>query len=136
MSMNKHQVRDLCLSLPGATEQIQWGNDLLFKVGGKMFVCMGADSGVGYSFKCSEETFYELTEMAGIRPARYLARAHWIDLDPTVCRLRPGEVESSSDNHMNSWSQGFQRKHKKRFGKRPKREEDHDLREMLLRCDQ
>jgi predicted DNA-binding protein (MmcQ/YjbR family) len=91
--MNKHQVRDLCLSLPGATEQIQWGNDLLFKVGGKMFVCMGADSGVGYSFKCSEETFYELTEMAGIRPARYLARAHWIDLDPTVCRLRPGEVE-------------------------------------------
>ena len=30
-------LRKICLALPGATEQIQWGNDLLFKVGGKMF---------------------------------------------------------------------------------------------------
>jgi hypothetical protein len=37
---------------------------------------------------------------------------------------------------MSSWSQGFQGKHKKRFGKRPKREEDHGLREILLTCDQ
>jgi len=35
--MNIDQLRKLCLSFPGATEQIQWGDDLLFKVGGKMF---------------------------------------------------------------------------------------------------
>ena len=35
--MNVDWLRELCLSFPGATEQIQWGYDLLFKVGGKMF---------------------------------------------------------------------------------------------------
>ena len=35
--MNIDQLRKICLSFPGATEQIQWGDDLLFKVGGKMF---------------------------------------------------------------------------------------------------
>jgi predicted DNA-binding protein (MmcQ/YjbR family) len=36
--MTLPRLRDLCMSLPGATEQIQWGKDLVFKVGGKMFV--------------------------------------------------------------------------------------------------
>src|SRR6266513_1609391 len=35
--MNVDWLREVCLSFPGATEQIQWGSDLLFKVGGKMF---------------------------------------------------------------------------------------------------
>ena len=35
--MNVDWLRELCLSFPGATEQIQWGYDLVFKVGGKMF---------------------------------------------------------------------------------------------------
>src|ERR1700757_973250 len=35
--MNIDQLRKICLSFPGVTEQIQWGDDLLFKVGGKMF---------------------------------------------------------------------------------------------------
>ena len=37
MAMNVDWLRELCLSFPHATEQIQWGSDLLFKVGGKMF---------------------------------------------------------------------------------------------------
>ena len=35
--MDAEWLRKLCLSFPGTTEQIQWGYDLLFKVGGKMF---------------------------------------------------------------------------------------------------
>lgn len=35
--MTIEKLRALCLSLPGGTEQIQWGYDLVFKVGGKMF---------------------------------------------------------------------------------------------------
>ena len=35
--MTLETLRTLCLSFPGATEQIQWGSDLVFKVGGKMF---------------------------------------------------------------------------------------------------
>ena len=36
-TMTLERVRKICLAHPGATEQIQWGADLVFKVGGKMF---------------------------------------------------------------------------------------------------
>ena len=35
--MNIEQLRKFCLSFPGATEDIKWGNDLCFCVGKKMF---------------------------------------------------------------------------------------------------
>jgi predicted DNA-binding protein (MmcQ/YjbR family) len=35
--MNLERLREHCLGFPGATEQVQWGADLVFKVGGKMF---------------------------------------------------------------------------------------------------
>ncbi len=31
--MNIEKLRKHCLSFPGATEQIQWGADLVFKIG-------------------------------------------------------------------------------------------------------
>ena len=91
--MNADQIRDLCLSLPGTTEQIQWGNDLVFKVAGKMFLCMGTDAGSCYSFKSSKVAFYELTELPGVNPAPYLARAHWVQIDPSTCRLDTRQIE-------------------------------------------
>jgi predicted DNA-binding protein (MmcQ/YjbR family) len=82
--MTLTQLRQLCLSLPGATEQIQWGKDLVFKVGGKMF-CVACTEPEGAdiltSFKCDPETFAELTERDGIVPAPYLARAKWVGLE-------------------------------------------------------
>lgn len=85
--MTLSEIRKLCLSLPAVTEEIQWKKDLLFKVGGKMFLCMGTDPDSRYSFKCSEAAFNELIEMDGIQPAPYLARANWVQIDPGVCRL-------------------------------------------------
>src|SRR2546423_8807663 len=80
--MNVDRLREVCLSFPGATEQIQWGNDLLFKVGGKMFAVAPLEPApVCLSFKCSEESFAELTERPGIVPAPYLARAKWVALE-------------------------------------------------------
>jgi len=80
--MNVDQLRDLCLSFPGATEQIQWGNDLLFKVGGKMFAVTPLEPApVFLSFKASPENFAELTERPNIIPAPYLARAQWVALE-------------------------------------------------------
>lgn len=79
--MNVDWLREVCLSFPGATEQIQWGNDLLFKVGGKMFAITPLEpASVFLSFKASPETFVELTERADIIPAPYLARAQWVAL--------------------------------------------------------
>jgi predicted DNA-binding protein (MmcQ/YjbR family) len=77
--MNIEWVRQHCLSFPHATEQVQWGNNLVLKIGGKMFAVLRLDPGeLAFSFKCTPEQFAELTERPGIVPAPYLARAHWI----------------------------------------------------------
>ena len=91
--MKVDRIREVCLSLPGTTEQIQWGDNLVFKVAGKIFTIATLGAGAQFSFKCPEETFHELTELPGISPAPYLARAHWVQIDPAACRLRPDEVE-------------------------------------------
>lgn len=86
-------IRDLCLSLPGATEQILWGNDLVFKAGGKMFAAAPLEPGrVCLSLKCSAEDFAELIERPGIIPAPYAARAHWVALESDTA-LRRAELE-------------------------------------------
>ncbi len=79
--MNVDWVREYCLSLPHATEMLQWGDDLLFKIGGKMFATLVLEPApVWLSFKCSPEEFAELTERPGIIPAPYLARHQWVAL--------------------------------------------------------
>lgn len=74
-----------CLALPGATLSIQWGDDHVFKVGGKMFAVRGQGVGQGgISFKASDVAFEVLTESGQAAPAPYLARAKWVhfaDLD-------------------------------------------------------
>jgi predicted DNA-binding protein (MmcQ/YjbR family) len=93
--MNVDQLRKLCLSFPGATEQIQWCDDLLFKVGGKMFAVTRLEPAkVWLSLKANPENFAELTERPGVIPAPYLARAKWIALesqdalpDPEIAQL-------------------------------------------------
>ena len=80
--MNVDWLREVCLAFPGVTEQIQWGSDLLFKVGGKMFAVTPLEPArVCLSFKASPETFADLTERPNIIPAPYLARAQWVALE-------------------------------------------------------
>jgi predicted DNA-binding protein (MmcQ/YjbR family) len=76
--MSIDAVRTFCLSLPAVTEDIKWGSDLAFSVGGKMFAVVNTERPHTLSFKCTPETFAELTERDGIIPAPYLARAMWV----------------------------------------------------------
>jgi predicted DNA-binding protein (MmcQ/YjbR family) len=79
--MTIERIRTICLRFPQSTEQIQWGNDLVFKVCGKMFAVAALESGGNaLAFKCSPEEFALLIEREGIVPAPYLARAHWVSL--------------------------------------------------------
>ena len=80
--MNIDQLRKICLSFPGVTEQIQWADDLLFKVAGKMFAIAPLEPARAWlTLKADPEEFAELTERPGIIPAPYLARAKWIAIE-------------------------------------------------------
>lgn len=79
--MNLDSIRAYCLSLPHATEDIQWGNDLLFRISGKIFAGMSLDPPHSLSFKCTPEKFDELIEFEGIIPAPYTARNKWVMLE-------------------------------------------------------
>jgi predicted DNA-binding protein (MmcQ/YjbR family) len=80
--MDIEWVRQHCLSLPYTTEQIQWGNDLLFKVGGKMFAVVPLEPArVWLSLKADPEEFVELIENPAVIPAPYMARAKWIAIE-------------------------------------------------------
>ena len=81
--MDIEAVRKFCLTLPHVDEKVQWGSDLLFRVGEKMFAVAALEPshGVALSFKCTPEKFAELVEQEGITPAPYMARHHWVGLE-------------------------------------------------------
>ena len=81
--MTPKELHAFLIALPQATLSIQWGNDHVFKIGGKMFAVIGLDPGSDHcmSFKCTPEKFAELIERDGIVPAPYVARYHWVALE-------------------------------------------------------
>ncbi len=80
--MDIDRLRKYCLSFPHATENVQWGYDLCFKVDGKLFAVTPLEvAAVRLSFKCSAENFSELCEREGVKPAPYMARAQWVALE-------------------------------------------------------
>lgn len=91
--MSVEFVREVAMSLPHVTEQIQWEDHLLFKVGGKMFaITTLGPVGVRLSIKATDERFYELTEIPGVIPAPYMARNKWIALERWDA-IRRSEIE-------------------------------------------
>jgi predicted DNA-binding protein (MmcQ/YjbR family) len=78
--MNVDSIRSYCLSFPEATEKLQWGDDLCFKISGKIFTIVGLDN-PRMCFKCTPETFAELIEREDVRPAPYVGRYKWVMLD-------------------------------------------------------
>jgi predicted DNA-binding protein (MmcQ/YjbR family) len=78
--MNAAQLRDLCLSFPGAEETFPFGpNTSVFKVEGKMFALsqLGADS-LRVSLKCEPELAEALRGAhAAVLPGYHLNKRHW-----------------------------------------------------------
>jgi len=81
--MDIDSIRNYCLSFPHTTEDIQWGDDLLFRIAGKIFAGTGLNPTAArrLSFKCTPEKFVELIEREGIIPAPYTARYHWVSAE-------------------------------------------------------
>ena len=85
-------VRSFCLSLPHATEDVQWEHDLLFRIAGKMFCVANMEPQLvptKIAFKCTPESFAELVEIEGIIPAPYMARNHWVAIIEMNALRRP-----------------------------------------------
>jgi predicted DNA-binding protein (MmcQ/YjbR family) len=78
--MKADTIREFCLTFPQAMENLQWGDELCFKIRGKIFAMLGLDN-PRLCLKCTPETFAELTEREDIRPAPYVGRYKWVMLD-------------------------------------------------------
>lgn len=82
--MNINQVKEFCLSLPGVTERESGhpSNLLSFSVGDKKFTYFKTSEPERwrFSFRVTPERFLELTDMPGVKPARYMARFHWVTI--------------------------------------------------------
>ncbi len=78
--MNRERVNEICRTLPGAEVSDPWGGGHdAWKVGGKMFACMGAVTS-GVSVKTDSIEMAEMLIEAGVgRKAPYFHRS-WINL--------------------------------------------------------
>src|ERR1043166_3571124 len=76
--MNIEELQKFCKSLPGVTEDVKWGNDLCFSIGGKMFCVTGLEHPLKVSLKVPDEEFEGLCATPGIMIAPYVGRYKWV----------------------------------------------------------
>jgi len=80
--MNLDSFRKFCLSFNHATENLQWEEELCFKVGSKIFAMISLGTvPQRVVFKCDPESFAQLMEREGIIPAPYVGRYQWVMLE-------------------------------------------------------
>ena len=78
--MTRDELHAAAMALPGAVLDIKWGNDHCYCVGGKMFAAVdGAYTQLG--FKATEIAFEALTASGRAKRSKYLARAHWVNVE-------------------------------------------------------
>ena len=91
--MNVEDIQAICKKLKAVTEDVKWGNDLVFSVGGKMFCVVGLEqSPATASFKVKDEDFDEMCSRDGFKPAPYVAKYKWVWMD-NINRLNKKEWE-------------------------------------------
>lgn len=77
--MNIEDLRNICLTLPGVTEDIKWENHLCFCIGEKMFLVAGLDvAPINASFKVNPDDFDELLATGNFSQAPYFAKRQWV----------------------------------------------------------
>jgi predicted DNA-binding protein (MmcQ/YjbR family) len=89
--MNIEEFREYCLSKPGVTEEMPFGEStLVFKVVGKMFALTSLDSDrFSFNLKCDPEKAIQLRETyACVQPGYHMNKQHWntVYVDGTVGR--------------------------------------------------
>ena len=85
------RMRELCMALPEATEEVTWGTDINFRVRKKIF-CFPGDGG-SLTVKADREELPALLGDARVKPAPYLARGGWIRLDLSTGKVDWTEID-------------------------------------------
>jgi len=86
--MDLDTLRGICLAYPGTTEEVQWGDHLLFKVAGKMFCITDLTDANSTAFKVPDDDFDELSASDVFIPAPHMARAKWVKVvQPSALKL-------------------------------------------------
>lgn len=82
--MNIAQLKKFCRGFPGATETLYPPpeNFLAYAVGGKTFAYFKTSDPERWRFstRVTPDRFIALTDMPGVKPARYRGRYHWITI--------------------------------------------------------
>jgi predicted DNA-binding protein (MmcQ/YjbR family) len=82
--MNVAQLKAFCRRFPGTTETLyaEPYNFLVYAVGGKKFAYFKTSNPERWRFstRVAPDRFIELTDVAGVKPARYRGRFHWITI--------------------------------------------------------
>jgi predicted DNA-binding protein (MmcQ/YjbR family) len=77
-------VKGLCSRFPGAVSKLYGppSNILVYYVGGRKFAYFKTSDPEKWRFSVctSPERFLELTDIPGIKPARYMARFRWVTI--------------------------------------------------------
>ena len=86
--MTVNQLKKVCPSFPGATGKLHGdpSNILVYSIGTKHFAYFKTSEPEKWRFsvRVTPERFVELTDMPGVKPARYMARFHWV----TIVKVR------------------------------------------------
>ena len=79
--MSPDAVAHYLLQLPGVREERKWGSNRVFSIAGNKMIAILDFIGDGLAFKVDQDLFLGFTDRPGIRPAPYLARAHWVSMN-------------------------------------------------------
>jgi predicted DNA-binding protein (MmcQ/YjbR family) len=82
--MDTSQLKAFCAGLPGASHLLhpEPTNVLSYRVGDKTFAYFKTSEPERWRFsvRVTPDRFIELTDVAGIKPARYMGRYHWVTI--------------------------------------------------------
>ena len=82
--MNVPQLKRYCRAFPGASETLYGApyNFLVYAVGGRTFAYFKTSQPERWRFsmRVAPDRFIELTDVPGVKPARYRGRFYWITI--------------------------------------------------------
>jgi predicted DNA-binding protein (MmcQ/YjbR family) len=82
--MNVSQLKQFCREFPNATETLyrEPYNFLVYAIGGRKFAYFKTSMPERWRFsiRVTPERFIELTDVPGVKPARYRGRFYWITI--------------------------------------------------------